>query len=136
MTSRKTSAALRAERHPHADLMRALHDEERHHAVDSDGSQHERDRGKDSDQDDRKPPRRDRIGGDLLERPHIRGGKIGIEPADLAANRGGKRARILRAPHGQDHAAIRGLIMREVILRLRIEIEAAMPHIAHDARRW
>ena len=38
--------ALRAERHAHADLMCALHDEERHHAVNPDGSENERDSGK------------------------------------------------------------------------------------------
>ena len=40
-------AALRAQRHAHADFVRALHDEKRHHAVNPDRSEHERDRGED-----------------------------------------------------------------------------------------
>ena len=49
---------------------------------------------------------------DLLERAHIRRRQIGIERADLAPNRGGERTRILRAAHGENHAAIRALIVR------------------------
>src|SRR5687768_1229353 len=125
--------ALRAQGHADADLMGALHDQERHHAVDPDRSEHERDRGKDADQDDGEFAGRDRIGRDLLERPDICGGQIRVKPTDLAANGGGERARVLRTPHREDHAAVRSLIVREVIFRLWIKIEPAMPHVANQA---
>src|SRR5688572_23722217 len=125
--------ALRPQCHAHADLVGALHDHERHHAVDPDRSEDKRDRGKDADQDDGEFARRDRIGRDLLERPDICGGEIRVKPTDLAANGGGERARVLRTPHREDHAAVRSLIVGEVILRLWIKIEPAMPHVANQA---
>ena len=83
----KDVTPLCAERHAHSNLVRALHDEERHDAVNSDGGENERDRGKNSEQHDREMSRRDGFGDHLLKRAHVGNRLRGIDCLNFAADR-------------------------------------------------
>ena len=52
---------------------------------------------------------------------------------DFPTNGGGKTARILRAPYGQNHGAFRVLGQRKVVLRLRINIETPVSDASNDS---
>src|SRR5256885_1628694 len=69
----------------------------------------------------------------MLERANIRSRTIGIEPGNLLPYHRSEGAGILRAAHRENQAAIPSLIMRQIIFGLRLQVETAMPHVAHDA---
>ena len=56
-----------------------------------------------------------------------------IDLAQRTANGGTQTARILRAAHDQHRLAVRCLRDRHVILRQRIIIQTAMPHVSDNA---
>src|SRR6185436_11118511 len=72
-------AALGAERHADAELVRALADREREDAGDADGSDGERQPGEQADERGVEPLRRDRLVTDFLERLHVIDRPIWIE---------------------------------------------------------
>ena len=86
-TMRSTSRALRAERHPDADLLRPLGDAVRDDAVDSHRRQQQRRRGEDRQQQHRQPALGDRVRDHLVHRLDVGDDKLGIELANEADDR-------------------------------------------------
>ena len=70
-TSRSTDPRLRAERHPHADLARALRDRVVRDAVEADRGQQQRERAERRQHDHVIAERRQRLGDLILERPDV-----------------------------------------------------------------
>ena len=80
-TSARTSPALGADGHPHADLPRALADRIRHHAVEADRREEQRRRREGRQQQHREPPLRDRLGDDTAQRASSKGGQCRVDLA-------------------------------------------------------
>ena len=83
----RTSAALRAERHPDPDLARPLRDAVGNHAVDPDRRQDERDGGETAQQHRIEPWLRECPADHFLQRHQLRDKNIAIQPLDDAPQR-------------------------------------------------
>ena len=70
-------AALRAERHPDADFLRALRHAVGDDAVDADGREQQRRAGENAEQQHRQTPLGDRARDDLVHRPDVGDGELG-----------------------------------------------------------
>ena len=95
-------ARPRAERHPDADLTRALCDRIADQTVHADGSQQERRHRESAEQHRPKARLRDRVVDDLAQRARALDGELRIDRADLCADRRCHRAGAPRgcAPRG------------------------------------
>jgi hypothetical protein len=100
-------ARLRAQGDPQPDLVGALRDGVRHHAVDPDRGEQQRQCAERGQQEGQEPRPRDRLPQDLVHRADLEHRQRGIQAGDRALHRRNQRRRIARGAQQRVHRGAR-----------------------------
>ena len=105
---------LRADRHAHADLVRALRDRIGDDAVDADGCQRERQAAEQREEQHVEPPIRCRIRQHLIHRRDVGDAELRVHRVDRRARVARRRTRIVRRPQHPRHGGDRRRVLPAV----------------------
>ena len=136
---RQDPARCGADRHAHADLLRAIRHGERQQPVDADRRQQERQPGERQDHAELRAPRRHLRADDIVEEAHVRHRLLGIDLAHDGAQRRQQQRRIAARTHREilrrveGQPAVLDLPVRHIHLRLAVALEPAHAHVTDDA---
>jgi hypothetical protein len=130
---REDVAALGAERHADADLLRAPADAERDHGVEPDAGEQQRDRTGHGQHRAREPAREEGRAELVGERLRLRGRHVGRDPAHERAQRRRHRRRRLARAHEQREVVIAVVIPGQVGERPGRLGNALIAGVARDA---
>src|SRR5678815_2050126 len=127
-------AFLRAERHPDADLARALGNGVTHDPVDTDSGEKKREPGKQAEQEHAETLSRHRLRNDVGHRPDLRDGLILVHrPDDVAYGRGEAERCDLRTNNERVRREVPHLVIRPVHLQLWLLNEVILANVLHDS---
>ena len=126
----------RSQRHPHANLARALRHQVREHAIDADACQDQRQRGQSAKQGRLYPPLRDFLVEQIVERHHV-GYRLVLVDRPHRLPRGGRETQRISAgvncQIAKHHPVVLRLPVGEIHLLARRIVQAHLADIAHDA---